>query len=43
MLFRNLILNLHKEDISNMANLEELTKMEKKTEIVDRSKSIESP
>ena len=41
-LFWNLILNLSEEDISNMENLEELTKMENKTGSIDRVKLVES-
>ena len=41
-LFWNLILNLGEEYISNMENLEKLTKTEKKIESTDRAKSTES-
>ena len=41
-LFRNLIFNLREEDISNMENLEELTKMENKIGSIDRVQLVES-
>ena len=41
-LFRNLILNLREENISNMTSSDKLTKMEIKTENADRAKAVES-
>ena len=41
-LFWDLILNLGEEYISNIENLEKLTKKEKKIESTDRAKSTES-
>ena len=41
-LFRNLILNLREENISNMTSSDKLTKMEIKIENADREKAVES-
>ena len=41
-LLKNLILNLHEEDIRNMTNLEKLTKMGARTENSDCVKAVES-
>ena len=42
MLFRNLILNLHEEDIQNITLSEKLTQMKTKTEDADRAIAVES-
>ena len=41
-LFRNLILNLREENISDMTSSDKLTKMEIKIENADREKAVES-
>ena len=41
-LFKNLILNLHEEDIRYMTNLENLTKTEPKSENAKHEKAVES-
>ena len=41
-LFRDLILNLHEEDIRNITLLEKLTQIETKTEDTDHARAVES-